>query len=154
MLEEDTPVPVFSQDREACNRFSKWFEDPQNREVERTPIREGLLVVTSFLGINRARHPDKELVLWETQVFKEGVAGSSHLCSSAQAARTAHWELVWCVLRKECLPIPPELREAILRHVPAAFRADYPFPSLPTSLGEVSLPNPQVRPLRGNPVKS
>lgn len=129
MLEGDDPVPVYSQNTGACERFADWIQNPRNLETARTVVRPGLEVSTSFLGINRARYPSKDLVLWETRVIRDGCPESPHLYGTAVAARTGHWEVVYGLYRAACLPIPPAVQESLAVHVPEPYRRNGHYPA-------------------------
>jgi hypothetical protein len=122
MLDGDNPVPIYSQDTRASDRFARWLRDPKRRQIAHTVVRPGLAVTTSFLGINQARYPVRDLVLWETRVTRDGRPESTHHYTSATAARTGHWEIVSDMFRAACLPIPPAIREVISANVPAAYQ--------------------------------
>jgi hypothetical protein len=126
MLEGDNPVPVYSRNAGACERFADWLHNASNLATACTMVRPGLEVSTRFLGINRARYPSKDLVLWETRVIRDRCPEPPHLYSTAAAARTGHWEVVYSLLRGARLPIPPAIQEAIAAHVPEAYRSEGP----------------------------
>lgn len=88
--------------------FAIWFEDIDNRRVDKTTINDDVFVSTIFLGIDHNFMPkeawkENPPVLFETMVMGGKFSDKGWRYSTLNQAKRGHWEIVDCI-RKGIAP--------------------------------------------------
>jgi hypothetical protein len=77
--------------------WAEWFENFENRKIDRTDLDDGVYVSTVFLGLDHNFSGHDLPILFETMVFGGQYTNKGCRYSTLGEAKNGHWQIVDCI---------------------------------------------------------